>query len=115
MAEEKSKIKKVIIVPGNGCTDTEDANWYSWMRDSLRKFVNEKNLEIEIVLPKCMPDPHVAKEKIWVPYLQNQLKADESTVVVGHSSGAEAAMRLAEKQKLAGIVLVSACYTDLGL
>jgi len=40
---------------------------------------------------------------------------DERTIVVGHSSGAVAAMRLAEQQKVLGIVLISACHTDLGL
>jgi hypothetical protein len=34
---------------------------------------------------------------------------------VGHSSGAEAAMRFAEGRRVAGLVLVAACHTDLGL
>ena len=50
----------------------------------------------------------------WLPFLRNECQADETTIVVGHSSGAEAAMRLAEGTQLAGIVLVSACWTDLG-
>ena len=39
---------------------------------------------------------------------------DANTVLVGHSSGAVAAMRLLEKTPLLGAVLVSACHTDLG-
>ena len=35
-------------------------------------------------------------------------------MLVGHSSGAVAAMRLLEKTPLLGAVLVSACHTDLG-
>ena len=40
--------------------------------------------------------------------------AAESTVVVGHSSGAVAAMRLAERCKLRGIVVVAGYDSDLG-
>ena len=61
-----------------------------------------------------MPDPIKARESIWIPYILDELKADENTVLIGHSSGAEAIMRLAEKHKVFGLVLVSACYTDLG-
>src|SRR5690606_22490502 len=49
-----------------------------------------------------------------LPYL-DQLSADAETVLVGHSSGAVAAMRYAENHRLKGIVLVGACYTDLGM
>ena len=61
-----------------------------------------------------MPDPYTAKEKIWIPYIKDTLKADENTLLIGHSSGAEAAMRYLESYKLAGALLVSACYTDRG-
>ena len=50
-----------------------------------------------------------------VPFLLNQVKVDERTIIIGHSSGAVAAMRLAEKQPILGMVLVAACYTDLGV
>eukprot|EP01134_Creolimax_fragrantissima_P000120 CFRG0120T1 len=62
-----------------------------------------------------MPDPFEAKETIWIPFIQNEMKCDENTIVIGHSSGAEAAMRLLERQHVLGCVLVSACHSDLGL
>mmetsp|Transcript_13874 Transcript_13874/g.22127 ORF Transcript_13874/g.22127 Transcript_13874/m.22127 type:complete len:146 (+) Transcript_13874:469-906(+) len=62
-----------------------------------------------------MPDPNKARESIWIPFIQDKLKADSNTILVGHSSGAEAGMRYAEERKLKGLVLVSACYTDLGV
>jgi hypothetical protein len=54
-----------------------------------------------------MPDPYVARESIWIPFMKNDLGCNKDTVcsckigpnsyflqiVVGHSSGAEAAMR----------------------
>lgn len=44
----------------------------------------------------------------------NELAVDEHTVLIGHSSGAVAAMRLSEEHRTHGVVLVSACHTDLG-
>eukprot|EP00960_Hanusia_phi_P047910 758651-Hanusia_phi.AAC.6 len=56
-----------------------------------------------------------AQEKIWLPFMKNELGADENSIIVGHSSGAEAAMRFIEEHKVRGVVLVAACHTDLGL
>lgn len=117
-SEKKLSIKKVIIIPGNGCFDADTINWYGWFRDELeknKKNKQKKNNTYEVILPKCMPDPYDAKEKVWIPFIRDELKADENTLLIGHSSGAEAAMRLLETDKLAGIILVSACYTDLGI
>lgn len=61
-----------------------------------------------------MPDPYDAKEEIWMPFIKCEMKVDENTVVIGHSSGAVAAMRLLEHTKVLGCVLVSTCHTDLG-
>ena len=100
---------RCVIVPGNGCDDVFQSNWYSWLESRLRR----EGRFTEVVL-KQMPDPLAARRKIWLPFLLSTLKADEQTVVVGHSSGAVAAMRLLEDHKVAGCVLVSACHTDLG-
>ena len=54
-----------------------------------------------------------ARASVWLPYLES-LDADEQTILVGHSSGAVAAMRYAETHQLLGSVLVSVCHTDLG-
>eukprot|EP00197_Chlamydomonas_leiostraca_P008758 CAMPEP_0202861906 /NCGR_PEP_ID=MMETSP1391-20130828/3137_1 /ASSEMBLY_ACC=CAM_ASM_000867 /TAXON_ID=1034604 /ORGANISM="Chlamydomonas leiostraca, Strain SAG 11-49" /LENGTH=153 /DNA_ID=CAMNT_0049541355 /DNA_START=213 /DNA_END=674 /DNA_ORIENTATION=- len=61
-----------------------------------------------------MPDPLYARESIWLPFMQNELGCDEQTIIVGHSSGAAAAMRYAEKHRVGGLVLVSAYTTDQG-
>ncbi len=59
-----------------------------------------------------MPDPDRARRSIWLPHLQSIVLP--SDIVVGHSSGAQAAMRLAETMPLRALFLVSACHTDLG-
>jgi uncharacterized protein len=65
------------------------------------------------VVNRTFPDNVKARAKYWLPYL-TELGADERTIIVGHSSGAVAAMRYAETHQLLGSVLVGACYTDLG-
>ena len=50
----------------------------------------------------------------WLPFLENDIGVGADTVLLGHSSGAEAAMRFAEDHAVAGLVLVAACHSDLG-
>mmetsp|Transcript_4922 Transcript_4922/g.10580 ORF Transcript_4922/g.10580 Transcript_4922/m.10580 type:complete len:194 (+) Transcript_4922:51-632(+) len=99
---------KIAIVPGNGCTPVHRCNWYSWLQKQLH---NPPSVQC---LLKDMPDPYTAREAIWLPFMREQLSCDENTIIVGHSSGATAAVRYAEKYKCRGIVLVSAYTTDQG-
>lgn len=57
----------------------------------------------------------MCREKTWIPFINDELGgSDPESVVVGHSSGAVAALRLAEKQKLRGIIVVAGYDSDLG-
>jgi len=97
---------KVVIIHGNGgCTGT--SVWIPWLKRELEKY------KIKVMAP-TMPDNFEAKASAWLPYMKNVLQCDQNTIVVGHSSGAVAAMRYAEQNRLLGSVLVGACYTDLG-
>lgn len=100
---------RAVIVPGNGCDDILHANWYAWLQ---RRLLADGRFS-EVVC-QTMPDPHRARRSIWLPFLLSTLKADSQTVLIGHSSGAVATMRLLESNPLHGAVLVSACHTDLG-
>jgi uncharacterized protein len=101
------KKPKIIIVPGNGDSGPNE-NWFPYVQEKLEK----KGFK---VISKKMPDAVLARKKFWLPFIKDKLKADKNTIVIGHSSGAVAAMRLLEEQKLLGVVLVGACYTDLGM
>ena len=57
------------------------------------------------------PDNVKARAKYWLPFI-DELGADERTILIGHSSGAVAAMRYAETHRLLGSVLVGVCHTD---
>lgn len=98
---------KVIFIPGNGGGGPND-NWFPYLKAELEK------LNIKVIASE-FPDNYLARESYWIPFLKNELKADEQTVLVGHSSGAIAAMRFAEKDRLLGSVIVGAYHTDLGM
>ncbi len=98
---------KVVFIPGNGGSSTQD-NWFPTLKTDLEA----KGFD---VISHEFPDPQLARASYWLPFLTNELKVDEETIVVGHSSGAIAAMRLAEKQRIRGSVLVGAYHTHLGM
>ena len=98
---------KVIFIPGNGGGGPND-NWFPYLKRELEK------LSIPVIASE-FPDTILAREKYWIPFLKNHLTVDEKTILIGHSSGAIAAMRFAETDKLLGSVLVGAYHTDLGL
>lgn len=97
---------KVVFIHGNGGGSNKD-NWFPYLKQELTKLGLK-------VLDQDFPDADLARQNYWLPFLKNTLKADEDTIIIGHSSGAVAAMRFAEQTKLLGTVLVGACYTDLG-
>lgn len=99
---------KVILIPGNGSPTMED-HWFPYVRKELAK-LGLLGLE---VIAKNFPDPELAREKYWIPFIES-LNPDENTILIGHSSGTAAAMRYAENNKILGSVLVGAYYTDLG-
>jgi predicted alpha/beta hydrolase family esterase len=96
---------KIIIIHGNGGAD-EREGWLPGVAAQLETAGFD-------VINKTFPDNQAARANIWLPHI-TQLGADEHTIIIGHSSGAVAALRYAETHHLLGSVLVSPCYTDLG-
>ena len=105
---------KVILVPGNGGAgqDTLSSNWYGWLAESMKDSSRKAKADC---LVENYPDPFVARSDTWLPHINKMIDGDnENTILIGHSSGALAAMRMAEMTKLKGIILVSPAHTDLG-
>lgn len=96
---------KAILIPGNGGGSPQD-NWFPWLEGELSK------LGIEVINVQ-FPDPKLARKEFWLPFIKN-LGADETTILIGHSSGALAALRYAETNTILGSVLVGVYHTDLG-
>lgn len=96
---------KAIIIPGNGGCSPADG-WYPWVERELMALGLD-------VINRQFPDSVKARASYWLPFLES-LGADEHTILIGHSSGAVAAMRYAETHALRGSVLVGVCHTDLG-
>lgn len=93
----------VILIHGNGGMTAEDF-WIPEVKSELEA------ADIEVISPD-MPDNIMARAALWLPYMQDALKADEDSIIVGYSSGAVAAMRYAENNRIRGSVLV-ATYSD---
>jgi pimeloyl-ACP methyl ester carboxylesterase len=96
---------RVILIHGNGGCTADDF-WLPWVERELAA----AGL---VVVNRTFPDNVKARASFWLPFVE-QLGADENTILIGHSSGALAAMRYAETHRLLGSVLVGVCHTDLG-
>jgi predicted alpha/beta hydrolase family esterase len=96
---------KIIIIHGNGGCTAGDF-WYPRVESECAA------LGLTVV-NETFPDNIKARARFWLPFLE-ELGAGEDTILIGHSSGAVAAMRYAETHRLLGSVLVAVCHTDLG-
>ncbi|KAI8831153.1 retinoblastoma-binding protein 9, partial [Chytriomyces cf. hyalinus JEL632] len=103
---------RVLIVPGNGCGgDISGFNFYGWSEAALK---DTGLFDVVMPGPYGMPDPNGAKRSIWIPHIQNKMGCNSEAVIVGHSSGAVAALRYAEEFPVKGIVIVAAYDNALG-
>jgi predicted alpha/beta hydrolase family esterase len=96
---------KAIFIHGNGGCTAGDI-WLPWLERELAA------LGIDVI-NQTFPDSIKARAAFWLPHLES-LGAEEHTILIGHSSGAVAAMRYAESHRLLGSILVGVCHTDLG-
>lgn len=99
-----ARIKAILIHGNGGCTAAD--GWLPFVERDLTALGFD-------VVNQTFPDNVRARASIWLPYLDT-LGADEHSVLIGHSSGAVAAMRYAETHRVLGSVLVGVCHTDLG-
>lgn len=98
---------RVLFVHAKGCSWT--SHWYITAAKSIHSATG-----IPCILP-YKPMPHRPEGTMctsWVNYLLTELNADVHCIIIGHSSGANATLRLAEKVQLKGIILLGAAYTQ---
>ena len=95
---------KAVIIPGNNNT-LITSNWYPYVKNELEKLGLE-------VIAENMPDPKLARKEIWVPFIKEKLEG-ENSILIGHSSGATAALRYLENNKCRFVILVACYYSDL--
>lgn len=97
----------IILLPGNGGASPKRDHWFPWVTTEIKKLGLE-------VMAQEMPDSQIAHMNIWLPFIKNELKADENSIIIGHSSGGVAALRYLEENRLFGAIVVGVNYTDLG-
>lgn len=97
---------RFIFIHGNQ-TEHWSFGWAPWLKQELEALGFATFFE-------TMPDSIIARAEYWLPFLKDHVKAGENDVLIGWSSGAVAAMRYAENNKIKGSILISPCYTDLG-
>ena len=83
--EIKMSKVRIVVLPGNGCPPgtMRSCNWYGWIANELSNAFADNPL----VSIKCedMPDPHVARESNWLPFIREQLlDQDSKNIVIGH-------------------------------
>ncbi|MDP3986134.1 MAG: alpha/beta fold hydrolase [Candidatus Veblenbacteria bacterium] len=96
---------RIIFIHGNQSTSWAFA-WTPWLKQELETRGYRTDFQ-------TFPDSIIARAQYWLPFLKDNIQAGEGDVLVGWSSGAVAAMRYAEKNKVLGSVLVSPSYTNL--
>ncbi len=97
---------RFVFVHGNQTIHWSFA-WAPWLKAELERRGFETFFE-------TMPDSIIARSDYWLPFLKDHVQVGENDVIIGWSSGAVAAMRYAEANKIRGSILISPCYTDLG-
>eukprot|EP00612_Vaucheria_litorea_P004420 CAMPEP_0171464688 /NCGR_PEP_ID=MMETSP0945-20130129/7937_1 /TAXON_ID=109269 /ORGANISM="Vaucheria litorea, Strain CCMP2940" /LENGTH=168 /DNA_ID=CAMNT_0011991887 /DNA_START=22 /DNA_END=525 /DNA_ORIENTATION=+ len=83
-----------------------EMNWFPYAKTELEKMGHE-------VIARTFPDNFKARRNIWIPFLRDELKPNENSILIGHSSGAVATMRYTEENRIKGSVLVGAHCTHL--
>lgn len=100
----------IMIIPGNDGTPIKETFWYKSLSESLSQLFPS----FDIIL-KDMPDSKQARETFWLPFITHNISNYQRKYLIGHCSGAQAIMRLLEKNYIDGVFLLCGCINDLGL
>lgn len=99
-------MRNAAIFHGTG--GNKDSFWHPWLKKELVK------RGYEVWLPS-LPNPDIADLKEWLPFVLQNGKYDEETVLVGHSSGAPLILSILEniKNPIKQAILVSGYHEQL--
>ncbi|GAB5358564.1 hypothetical protein AAMO2058_000469000 [Amorphochlora amoebiformis] len=93
---------RIVIVPHNKFSQGGAGTWYQSVQDSFPAGTVE--------LMKGLPNPYETMTKRWERTWIDAMRSftpDENTILVGHGSGAEAALRFVEDHPVLGLCLVA--------
>lgn len=101
-------MKRALILHGTGASSV--SNWFPWLKQELM----DRGLGVWTPDLPGSGTPNIARYTRYIT--DNDFKIDEDTLVIGHSSGAVAALGLAQAidGRLGGVMAVSAFTHDLG-
>lgn len=100
-------MKNAIILHGTG--GSPEVFWHPWLKEVLEK----KGYDVWI--PQ-LPDTDNPQLKTWLPYILENGKFNEETVIVGHSAGAAIILALLEDldEKIRKAILVGGYCMSTG-
>ena len=103
--------KRVIIV--HGWDGNPDLGWMNWLRKAL------ESKDFEVKSPE-MPDKSNPKIGPWIKRLSETIgKADENTILIGHSIGCQTILRylegLPKKIQIGGAIFVAGWFSLINL
>jgi uncharacterized protein len=96
---------RFIFIHGNS-TSHWSSSWGGWLKKEMDKLGLISFFE-------TFPDSINARAEYWLPFLKDHVKVGSDDVIIGWSSGAVAALRYAEENKIKSSILISPSYTDL--
>lgn len=130
----KKIVKKVVVVPGSGAQiHAMLANWYYWLAKVrtcahpdlfwgaflisdlfFRQELKKRGIACELPWDG-MPEPSKCREHVWKKFILESMVGNvvsSNVVLVGHSTGADAVLRLAEQVPFAGLVVCASGQLD---
>ena len=94
------KTERLNFVLLHGFTGGPDKNFFPWLREGLAK----SGYEVEVPMLPGTDDPDIKNQ---VDHVLDTCKINENTIILGHSLGSVAALKIAEQKKLKALVFAA--------
>ena len=97
---------KIILIHGN-CGASISSQWFPWLKIQL------ESIGIEVIA-RDFPDRIFGRMRYWLPFLKDEIKPNEHSILIGHSSGGLVSLKYTELNRVLGTVLIATQLTDCG-